>query len=245
MAIKAVIFDFCQTLVDSADGFRSAEKTAQKRIFANLALTDWDAFLRIYRGVRGEFHASSCFSRTAAWQEVYWRYCREGEDRRLAQWETEYWDEVEADARPFPETMQVLTALAETYKLALISNTEGRAGSDDHPIKHFPDLRALLDVIVISGEAGVPAKPDPAAFTTCLDRLGLAAAECVYVGDDWGIDICGASEAGIQPIWIQHHSVERTYPDVETSAPIIDSLAALGDLDGLLQCEGRGSQTAE
>ena len=31
--IKAVIFDFGQTLVDSAEGFRSAEKQVEKKIF--------------------------------------------------------------------------------------------------------------------------------------------------------------------------------------------------------------------
>ena len=34
--VKAVIFDFGQTLVDSADGFRAAEREAQDRIFAAL-----------------------------------------------------------------------------------------------------------------------------------------------------------------------------------------------------------------
>ena len=31
--IKAVIFDFGQTLVNSADGFRTAEKQAQDKLF--------------------------------------------------------------------------------------------------------------------------------------------------------------------------------------------------------------------
>ncbi len=43
--IKAVLFDFGQTLVDSAHGFRTAEKEAQTRIFSDVSLTAWKNFL--------------------------------------------------------------------------------------------------------------------------------------------------------------------------------------------------------
>ncbi len=42
--IKAILFDFGQTLVDSSDGFRQAEKDAQAVIFQDLEITDHDAF---------------------------------------------------------------------------------------------------------------------------------------------------------------------------------------------------------
>ena len=35
--IKALLFDFGQTLVDSADAFRAAEKEAQGRLFAEMS----------------------------------------------------------------------------------------------------------------------------------------------------------------------------------------------------------------
>ena len=212
MAIEAVIFDFCQTLVDSANGFRLAEKIAERKIFTDLALTDWDAFLAIYRRVRKDFHARSCFSRKSAWQEVYWQHCREGDEALLSQWEADYWSDVEVETVIFPETMRVLTALGREYKLALITNTEGRPDSDDHPVRRFPDLQALFDVIVIAGEAGVPAKPDPKAFSACLDALGVAPTKCVYVGDDWRRDIRGAKDAGLYAVWIKHRSVQRKHP---------------------------------
>ena len=77
--IKAVLFDFGQTLVDSADGFRGAEKQAQEKIFRNLSLTSWEEFLSNYRRIRKDFHAKSQLSRKAIWEEVYWYYCREPE----------------------------------------------------------------------------------------------------------------------------------------------------------------------
>ena len=47
--IKAVIFDFGQTLVDSADGFRQAEKEAQEKLFGHMALSLKEKFLDRYR----------------------------------------------------------------------------------------------------------------------------------------------------------------------------------------------------
>ena len=58
--------------------------------------------------------------------------------------------------------------------------------------------------------------------------------EAVFVGDDWRIDICGAKNAGIQPVWLKHHSVKRNWPDVDTDSPIITRLDQLIDLLELL-----------
>ena len=78
--IKALIFDFGQTLVDSADGFRAAEKKAKSLIFEDLDSEpggpSWDAFLPCYRRFRKEFHQRSNFSRPVIWQAVYAYFSR-------------------------------------------------------------------------------------------------------------------------------------------------------------------------
>ena len=233
--IKAVIFDFGQTLVDSAGGFRSAEKQVEKKIFKELALTSWQEFLEIYRKIRKQFHEKSNFSRKAMWQEVYWYYCRQCDEKQLENWEHEYWEKVNAGTNPFPETGDVLDKLSGEYSIALITNTEGRQKSDKHRITLFPQLERFLDVVIIAGQANVPAKPDPAPFLLCLEKLGIAPSAAVYVGDDWRIDICGARDAGLQPIWLKHHSVNRTWPDVKETVPIITSLEELLDLESVIK----------
>jgi HAD superfamily hydrolase (TIGR01549 family) len=235
LTIEAVIFDFCQTLVDSADGFRAAEKLVQEKIFADLALTDQDEFLANYRRIRQRYQEDLCFSRKDMWQEVYRCYCRGFDPKVLERRESEYWLQVSTTTVPFPEAKRVLQGLAGEYKLALITNTDARTDSAREQIDQFPQLKEFFSVIVLAGKGGVPPKPDRGAFAACLEELGVAAERAVYVGDDWRIDVCGASEAGIQPIWIQHRSAPRTYPNVETSAPIITSLEALLDLDSVLQ----------
>ena len=92
--IKAIIFDFGQTLVDSAGGFRSAEKEAQNRIFSDLRLPSWDKFLSEYRKIRKAFHQSSRFSRKKIWETVYIHFEHEPDTNCLELWESEYWKRI-------------------------------------------------------------------------------------------------------------------------------------------------------
>ncbi len=232
--IKAVIFDFCQTLVDSADGFRAAEKHVQEKIFADLALTDSQEFLGNYRRLRQKFADGLRFCRVSLWQEVYWYYCRDVDLAALERWQGEYWLQVSTTTFAFPEAQDVVTGLATSYKLGLITNTDTRTDAAREQIDQFPELKECFSAIILAGKGGVPAKPDRGAFAACLDELGVAADEAVFVGDDWRIDICGASGARIQPVWLQHRSSPRNYPDVETSVPIITDLRPLLDLTSLL-----------
>jgi HAD superfamily hydrolase (TIGR01549 family) len=232
--IKAVIFDFGQTLVNSATGFRTAEKEAQDKLFTNLGLTVREDFLTIYRRLRKEFHDRSNFSRHSLWQEVFYYYCVAVDDELLVRWETEYWETVKYHTNLFPEVTAVLDSLRGRYKIALITNTQGQKASGTHRISLYPELEKFFKVIIVAGEAGMPPKPDPKPFDRCLDKLGISAAEAVYIGDDWRIDICGAKDVGMHAIWLKHHSVQRNWPEVEDPAPVITNLEELLDLEKLL-----------
>jgi len=232
--IKAVIFDFGQTLVDSANGFRTAEKEAQDKLFTNLGLTVREDFLAIYRRLRKEFHDRSNFSRNALWQEVFYYYCVAVNSDLLVRWETEYWETVKKHTFLFPEVTGVLDSLSRRYKVALITNTQGQRSTGTHRISLYPDLEIFFKVIIVAGEGGIPTKPDPKPFHQCLDKLGISPSEAVYIGDDWRIDICGARDVGMHAIWLKHHSVQRNWPVVEDSVPVIKSLEELIELEKLL-----------
>jgi HAD superfamily hydrolase (TIGR01549 family) len=231
--IKAIIFDFGQTLVDSADGFRAAEKEAQDKLFSNLGLTVRQDFMDVYRRLRKEFHEQSNFSRKALFNEVYFYYCHAPDDTLLDKWEAEYWETVKARTALFPEARQVLAALNKNYQLALITNTQGQKTAGNHRISLFPSLDQFFKVIIVAGEGGVPPKPDAEPFRRCLAQLQTAPSEAVYVGDDYRIDICGARDAGLHPIWLQHHSVRRNWPEVQTTVPVITKLEQLLDLNSI------------
>ena len=227
--IKAIIFDFGQTLVNSADGFRAAETEAQAKLFSNLGLTIQEDFLANYRRLRKELHGQSNFSRKFLFHEVYYYYCFTPDEKLLEQWETEYWETVKANTSLFPEALGVLKYLNERYLVALITNTQGQKSEGTHRIGLYPELETYFKAIIVAGESGVPPKPDPAPFRICLEKLQITACEAVYVGDDWRIDICGAGDAGLHPIWLKHHSVKRNWPEVQTPVPVITSLEQLLD----------------
>jgi putative hydrolase of the HAD superfamily len=233
--IKAIVFDFGQTLVDAADGFRKAEKEAQKKLFADPSLNRQEDFLATYRRIRKELHDRSNFSRKSLWQEVYHFYDLKPDVGLLDTWETAYWKTVKANSTLFPETANVLKSLSSEYQLGLITNTQGQQRSGTHRISQFPELEIYFKVIIVAGENRIPPKPDPEPFRLCLQELNLKPSEAVYVGDDYRIDVCGARDAGLHAVWLKHHSVSRSWPDVQTSTPIISHLDELLDIERMLK----------
>jgi len=230
--LKAILFDFGQTLVNSADGFKTAEKDAKEKLYADLDpdKVSWDTFLGEYRKLRKAFHQKSNFSRPAIWQAVYDAFACKPDHDKLIAWEKHYWEQVKEHTNPFPETLSVMEVLKKQYRLGLITNTPGQKNTGTHRIALFPDLEQYFETIVVAGEKGIPPKPDPLPFRTCLEAMNIGPEEAAYVGDDWRIDICGARDIGIQPIWIQHHSVKRNWPDVQPFEPTITSLEELLNL---------------
>jgi putative hydrolase of the HAD superfamily len=80
---------------------------------------------------------------------------------------------------------------------AVVSNSDGRAE------RHLTDcgMREGLEFVVDSQIEGVE-KPDPRIFRIALDRLGVAAARALYVGDIRSVDEAGARAAGMHFVLI-------------------------------------------
>ena len=70
----------------------------------------------------------------------------------------------------------VRAARAAGIRTAMLSNSWGEDRYDR------AQLATLFDAWVISGEVGIR-KPDPAVYELAAERLGLPAAECVFVDD--------------------------------------------------------------
>lgn len=152
----------------------------------------------------------------------------------LEQWELEYWETVNNCTKPFPETESVLKKLHTRYHLAVITNTQGQSESGRHRISLMPQFEIFFNAIIIAGESNIPPKPDPMSFSLCLEKLCVTKEQAIFIGDDWHIDIVGARNAGIQPIWLKHHLVKRNWPDVNDNVPVITGLDQLIDLNGML-----------
>src|SRR5262249_21120614 len=72
-------------------------------------------------------------------------------------------------------------------------------------------LAGLFDSEMISCYVGL-AKPDPAIFRKCLEELGLAAADCLFVGDGGSNELVAARELGMKTVFISG-IIEELWPE--------------------------------
>lgn len=98
----------------------------------------------------------------------------------------------------FPDAMDTVLKLKEKYKIGILTN--GAHLAQWGKIERS-GLMPYVDAIVVSEDAGVR-KPDVRIFEMMADKLGLKCEECVYVGDTFSLDIMGAYNSGMKPVWI-------------------------------------------
>ncbi|MGW7447003.1 HAD family hydrolase [Kitasatospora sp. NPDC054795] len=121
-----------------------------------------------------------------------------------------------ANWRPYPDTAAVLRELRRRgVPVAVVSNI----GWDLRPVFRAYGLAELVDVYVLSYEVGAQ-KPDPVIFEIACERLGLAPADVLMVGDDRTCD-GGATALGCGFHPVEHLPVDRR-PDA--LAPVLDVL---------------------
>ncbi len=228
--LKAVLFDFYQTLVNSANGFRTAERWIQRRLFEWLDLPDWNLFIGAYRRIRAEEGGNSPAHKVRQWHKVCRHFNVELQDTLLSTWEAEYWDRVDAETRLLPDTMPVLGELRRHFKVGLLTNASTVHERGRH-VEQFRSLMAMFDSVIVGGTNDILLKPNPDGFRKLLAALGVSPGEAVFVGDDWTDDICGARDAGIFPVWLRHASIPRQpIKEVPADIVLIDSLHPLRNL---------------
>jgi putative hydrolase of the HAD superfamily len=171
---------------------------------STIGMSSWEALWCRWEGQGAEVRA--CRDWAAGYRAQAWRAAladhgivdpalaerlgeRFGIERRLRH-------EAFADARP------ALDELRRTHALALVTN--GASCLQREKLAGSGLAEADFDVVVISGDVGV-AKPRAEIFALALDRLGVAAADAVMVGDSLERDIRGAETAGIRGIWLNRH----------------------------------------
>lgn len=99
--------------------------------------------------------------------------------------------------RPFPDAEALLKDLSETTDLILGILTEGLEVKQAEKIVRLGIYRYLDPAaIFISDQVGI-SKPNPKLYRYALDRLGLAAPDVMYVGDNPLNDIVPAHAVGM------------------------------------------------
>jgi putative hydrolase of the HAD superfamily len=109
----------------------------------------------------------------------------------------------------------------------------------------WPDLAVadLVDARVLSCEAG-RRKPDQALFLMIASELGVAPADCLYVGDGGGHELSGAVACGMRAIMLRAEDWAANVANsrqVDWPGPWVPSLSAVLSCLPARPCEGVSS----
>jgi putative hydrolase of the HAD superfamily len=216
----AVLFDLCDTLVHfDAERLPLIEiddqptRTTAHAIYAAIGPSpsvDFDGFFACLKAVTSEI----AVQRDLDHREVtsHERFRRVLERLGVAASPPEAGRLVEAHMTRLAEALVtpehhpgVLAALSGRYRLGIITNFD-----------HAPTVRSILtrdglapyfETVVISSEIGWR-KPHQTMFRTAIERLGVSASDAVFVGDNFELDVVGASQAGLTGVWYRRGSGE-------------------------------------
>lgn len=223
MAVRAVLFDFGGTVVESRPEILPFFQAAARRCGLTVP---WAEYLRANEEVWTELWpaASAMIGQRPSFADlVHERALRRvGVEGSVDAMVRAIRDEAVSPRhhRPFPETEEVLTTLrARGLSAHLVSNN----------VDYLPELLANLGwadrfaSVTYSQEISA-AKPDPRLFQLALSRAGCAPQEAMFVGDSWEADVVGAQRAGLRPVWVNR-----------SGAPVRAGATTIPDLRGLLR----------
>jgi putative hydrolase of the HAD superfamily len=94
-----------------------------------------------------------------------------------------------------PRTAEQLHEIGERYKIAVISNADGKIAD----VLQRCGIAHCFRTITDSGLVGYE-KPHPEIFRHALKTMNAAPGESLYVGDVYSVDYLGATAAGMQAV---------------------------------------------
>ena len=138
-----------------------------------------------------------------------------------------YWDTLIRQAQSSPGVQKFMQELKKRGICIGI-------GTDMTAYVQYKKLSALgldsyIDFIVTSEEAGAE-KPDSHLFDICVEKAGVSANECVFIGDSLKKDVEGSAKCGLKGIWY----TQGKEPETEVEYPVIQSFETL-DVEELLR----------
>lgn len=197
---KGIFFDADDTLFDYPLGERAALQACLEEFRIPAPL---DPFVRAYRrhnrDVWQAFERGETDQATLRVERFSRLFAELGiAGLPVARVSTFYLDALACQPQLLPGALETIRELAAKYPLALITN--GIAAVQKKRFAASP-ISPYFKAIVISEEVGI-AKPDPRIFAPALEKIGVAAADVLYVGDSVTSDMTAARNAGMDFCWL-------------------------------------------
>ncbi len=107
--------------------------------------------------------------------------------------------------RPYPMVRLTLEKLRKKYQLAIVTDAP-RNKSWQRLV--LTGLQDEFDVVITHDDT-MKKKPAQSPFMLAVQRLGVTAETCLFVGDNPERDIKGAKEIGMKTCWAKYGSLRR------------------------------------
>jgi len=213
--VKAILFDFGDTLVSFKDFDYEASLTAfHKTLVENGIAVSYEKFKKTYFKVRDQLYRETdsslkevnfCVRASCVLNELGFN---------LSPADHKIISSVEAFMCPLIKSLKledhvplVLQELKKKYRLGLVSNF-AYPPAIKHTLRKF-HLSEFFDTVIISGDIGWR-KPSPKIFEKALEALHVSASEAVFVGDAPFHDIIGAKQIGMKTVLLRRLSAKET-----------------------------------
>jgi putative hydrolase of the HAD superfamily len=196
--IKAVLFDLGGTLIDSAEFYDTFQRILKlkgiERSARDVKRAMLEAELELKKEIGGGVPKDTDYY--TRWNlEILHRLGIRGRDLELAEDIDKHWFDY-MEVRVQPGAYELVKSLTDRgIKLGIVTN-----GYESDLEKILPKLsmQRAFDVLVAADSLG-KRKPDPEPFLHAVRKLGVTAAETVFVGDEYQVDYVGAMRAGLIP----------------------------------------------
>ena len=228
--IKSAFFDLYQTLVRYDPPREELQSRALKDFDINvrpevfrrpIVIADQFMYQQLARSPLGQRSDEDKLALYAQYQEILLKEAGVKASRQLILGVLGKMRQFDMKLAIFDDVVPALTYLKDRgIVLGLISNVD----RDVTPLLGELGLAPLLQVIVTSQEVGWN-KPQPEIFYEALRRAMMQASEAIYVGDQYEIDIVGASNAGIKGLLLDRGG----YVEGTLDCPKIYSLSQVAE----------------
>lgn len=219
--IKAVLFDFDDTLFDHRHASREGLRAVWKRYtcFHEMSLEDLEAE---HLELLEQIHFSDVLfgkmsveeARAERFKFLFLNRGIEVDFNTANNAAHIYRNVYQNNRRKVEGAEEMLKYFKKHFKTGIVTNN---LISEQTEKLNFLGLANYIDVMVTSEEARSP-KPDPHIFLVAMHKLDVKPEETVMIGDSWMHDIMGAKSAGIKCIWLNNNKSQ--IPNPETALEI-------------------------